>query len=78
MTNEIDNFKEGKSAAKYYYNAIYPSTKNKNVKAEDAIRFFLPPVEEQPVQISMPLPKARQKWIAGFKKEQIKILSELE
>lgn len=43
---------------------------SKTVRAEDAMRLFLPPVIETAMGISTPLPKARQEWIKGFKKEQ--------
>ncbi len=78
MTEIIDYYKDGQNAARHYYKSRYPAGYIKNVKAEDAIKIFLPPVNEQLVQIAMPLPKPRQKWIAGFKKEQITILADME
>lgn len=46
----------------------------RDVKAEDAMRLFWPPVKEMMTQISMPYPKDRKEWLAGFKKKQAEIL----
>lgn len=65
-----------KAAYSYYYDQAYgPLTRN--IKAEDAIKLFLPPVNEMMVQYVAPLPKDRKEWLEGFKEAQIKIKLEL-
>lgn len=78
MTNISDYFKEGQRAATYYYRVYYPAGYIRDANPELVIKLFLPPVEEQLMQISTPLPKNRKKWISGFKKEQITILANME
>jgi hypothetical protein len=77
MDNE-DHFKQGQKACREYYASQAFSGLTRAVKAEQAIKLFLPPVEEQLIQVAMPLPKPRQKWLAGFKKEQNTMIAELE
>ena len=74
MSNE--HYLEGVRAAQLYYNAQAYAALTRNIRAEDAIRLFLPPVNEMLTQISTPLPKPRKDWIKGFKKEQTAILAE--
>lgn len=75
MSNE--HYLEGVRAAQGYYGSHCHGF-SMNIKAEDAIRIYWPPVEEQMVQYQSPLPKPRKDWIRGFKEEQAVILAELE
>lgn len=71
-----DHYLEGVRAAKTYYNSQGFAGYTRDIRAEDAIKLFLPPVIEMMTQISMPLPKPRKDWIKGFREEQAAILSE--
>lgn len=73
MSNE--HYLEGVRAAQTFYGSKYYGGFDQNIKAEDAIKIFLPPVVEYLTQVSSPLPKPRKDWIKGFKEEQISILS---
>lgn len=70
------NYLEGVRAAQSYYKS-HGYGYIKNIRAEDAIKLFLPPVKEMMSQISTPLPKPRKDWIKGFKEEQAAILAEM-
>ena len=72
MSNE--HYLEGVRAAQSYYRSHVFAGFTRAIRAEDAIKLFLPPVNEMLVQISSPLPKPRRDWIKGFKEEQINIL----
>jgi len=64
------------AAQVYYYSQAYGSL-TRHVRAEDAIKLFLPPVTEMMVQYTAPLPQDRKDWLAGFKEEQAKIKLDL-
>ena len=72
MSNE--NYLEGVRAAQSYYRSQGFGGFSRNVRAEDAIKLFLPPVTEALVQYVAPMPKPRKDWIKGFKEEQANIL----
>ena len=72
-----ENYLAGVRAAQAYYIA-HGYGLIKNVRAEDAIKLFLPPVQEYLTQVTSPLPKPRKDWIKGFKEEQTNILTEME
>lgn len=74
MSNE--DYLHGVRCCQSYYNGQAFSGYTKNIKAEDAIKLFLPPVVEYFTQVSSPLPKHRKDWIRGFKEEQVNILTE--
>ena len=76
MSNE--HYLEGVRAAQSFYRSRYYGGFDRNIKAEDAIKFFWPPVEESLIQYTAPIPKPRKDWIKGFKEEQAAILAELE
>lgn len=63
-------YQEGRSAARAYYSSQGYASYTRFVKAEDAMKLFLPPVTEHLSQVSSPLPKSRQAWINGFSAEQ--------
>ena len=44
---------------------------DRDTPAEDAIRLFLPPENEDMMQVSRPLSKARRDWITGFNEARI-------
>ena len=67
----------GAKAAYAYYQSQGFGGFTRDVKAEDAIKLFLPPVNEMMVQYVAPLPKDRKDWLEGFKEAQIKIKQEL-
>jgi len=72
---EINHFEEGKHAAVAYYASQGFSGLSRNISAEDAAKLFLPNLRESMMTIATPYPKPRQKWLAGFKKGQAKILT---
>ena len=74
MSNE--HYLEGVRAAQAFYKSKYYGGFDRNIRAEDAIKLFLPPVVEYLTQVSSPLPKSRKDWIRGFKEEQAAILAE--
>ena len=73
MKNE--NYLAGVRAAQGYYNT-HGHGFTKHIRAEDAIKMYLPPVEEHMSMMQTPLPKPRKDWIKGFKEEQESILSD--
>lgn len=73
MSNE--DYLNGVRAAQSYYKANCYGY-SKHARAEDVMRLHWPPVDEQMVQFSTPLPRPRQDWIRGFKEEQAAILAE--
>ncbi len=77
MTTE-NYYEMGREAAKMYYSNTSQAFKGytQNVRAEDAIKLFLASPPESLIMVATPLPKSRQKWIAGFKKEQTIILAQ--
>ena len=76
--NEENYFEQGREDCKKYYESQAFAGLTRNVVPEQAIKLFWPPVEEQLVQMVMPMPKPRQKWIAGFRKEQTEMFAKLE
>ena len=76
MNNE--HYLEGVRAARAFYYSKHYGGLDRNLRAEDAIKLFLPPVVEYMTQVSSPLPKPRKDWIKGYKEEQAAILVELE
>ena len=76
MSNE--DYLQGVRDCQNYYHGQGFAGYTRNVRAEDAIKLFLPPVQEYLTQVSSPLPKPRRDWIKGFKEEQAAILSERE
>ena len=74
MSNE--HYLEGVRAAQSYYNGQGYQGYTRNVRAEDAIKLFLPPVVEALVQYVTPMPEPRKDWMKGFKEEQAAILAE--
>ena len=76
MSNE--HYFEGVRACQSYYNSQGFAGLSRYVRAEEAIKLFMPPVNEQLIQVSTPLPKPRRDWIKGFKEEQANIIADLE
>lgn len=72
------DYLEGVRAAQEFYNCVHFAWVSKPIKPEDAVKFFLPGVEEMKIEMVMPLPKPRQQWLEGFKEEQENILRELK
>lgn len=70
----LSNKKQGAHACRVYYNSQMYSSLTKYIKADDAIKLFLPPVNEMLIQYAAPLPKDREEWLAGFKEEQLTIV----
>ena len=75
MVNNKD-YLDGVRCCQSYYNGQAFSGYTRNIKAEDAIRLYKPPVVEYLTQVSSPLPKPRKDWIRGFEEEQANILAE--
>lgn len=65
-----DYYEQGREACRVYYKSQAFAGLTRNITAEEAVKLFWPNVDEQHIMVAMPLPKPRQKWIAGFKKEQ--------
>lgn len=78
MPVETDYFKQGQKDCRTYYTTQAYSALAKKIQPEDAMKLFWPPENEMLTQISMPRPKPRQKWIAGFKKEQVILHVEMD
>lgn len=70
-------FEQGRRNAREYYGAQAFSGLTRYIEPEVAIRLFLPPEKEELLQIVRPISKHRQKWLAGFRKEQTTILAEM-
>jgi len=77
-TTQLSFFEQGRECCKGYYTSQAYAGLTRNITAELAIRMYLPPIEESLVQVAMPMPKDRQKWLAGFKKEQLEYLKSKE
>lgn len=77
MSKPNEHYLEGVRSAQAFYHSGHYGGLDRNLRAEDAIKLFLPPVAEMLTQISMPLPKPRKDWIKGFKEEQTAILAEM-
>ena len=75
MSNE--HYLEGVRAAQSYYTSQGFAGYTRHIRAEDAARLYLPPLTEQMIMVSTPLPKPRRDWLRGFKEEQTNILAEL-
>jgi len=72
---ETNYFEEGKHAAFAYFTSQGFAGFTRDVKPEDAIKLFWPPLPVEEIQMEQPLPKPRQKWLAGFKKGKAEILA---
>jgi len=70
MNAETNYFEEGRKDAIAFYSSECFAGFNRNISAEDAMKLFLPALQESMTQISTPYPKPRQKWLAGFRKGQ--------
>lgn len=73
MTNAIDYYELGRAQCQAHYASQAYTGLSESIPAEEAMKLYWPCVEEQNVQIPMPLPQPRQKWLKGFKKAQIEI-----
>ena len=62
-----DDYEEGKSAHRVYHASQAFAGLSRHITAEDAAKLFLPNVPQDMMQVSRPLPKARQEWIRGWK-----------
>jgi len=75
MKDNNKDYMEGVRAAQSYFNGQGYAGYTRNIRAEDAIKLFLPPVVEMMTQISMPLPKPRKDWLRGFNEEKAAIIA---
>lgn len=75
MSNE--HYLQGVRDCQSYYRSPHFVGYTRDIRAEDAIKLFLPPVQEYMTQVQSPLPKLRKDWIKGFKEEQAAILAEM-
>jgi len=78
MSAEINYFEQGQKDCRSYYTGQATTSLTVHVRAEDAMRLYWPCETEMMSQMATPLPKPRQKWLAGFKKEQIVIKAEMQ
>jgi len=76
MSKQNDHYLDGVRSAQAFYHSKHYCGFDQNIRAEDAIKLFLPPVVEYLTQVTSPLPKPRKDWIKGFKEEQAAILAE--
>lgn len=76
-TEEQSWFEQGVEDCKTYYNSQYFSSGSRYIDPETAIKLFFANDQEQMLQVSRPLSRSRQKWIAGFRKQQITELAQL-
>lgn len=65
-------YMQGVRAAQSYHSA-HGYGFERNVRGEDVIKMYLPPVEEYMTQMASPMPKPRRDWIRGFEEEQAAI-----
>lgn len=72
----MDYFEQGRQDARAYFESRSYSGLSEFIQAEEAIKLFWPPVEESMMLVSMPFPKPRQKWLAGFRQERVTIRAE--
>jgi len=68
----LTNKEQGAYDANAFYTWRAYASLPRDIRAEEAIKLFLPPVTETMVQYVAPMPKDRKDWIKGFKQEQIK------
>jgi len=73
---EHDYFVQGQTDCRAFYTSPTYAGFQKPMAPEIAMKLYWPNTEETHMMVSAPLPKPRQKWIAGFRKEQIIILAE--
>lgn len=71
------NYQAGARAAMAVYNSPNYAWITKPMNPRDAMRLFLPPVNEMRMEMQMPLPQDRQDWMKGFEEEQAAIQEEL-
>lgn len=76
MSDETVYHRQGREAARGFSNSQAFASLSRFITAKEAIRAFLPPVEEQAVQFYTPLPAPRREWLEGFEKELIIIQAE--
>lgn len=69
------DYLDGARAAQHYHKA-HGYGYAKNVRGEDVIKLYLPPVVEYLTQVSSPMPKPRKDWIKGFNEEQANIIAD--
>lgn len=74
-TDEESWFEQGIEAARNYYSSQAFAGGTDYIAPEVAIKLYLPPENEDLLQVARPMSKQRQKWIAGFRKEQLSILA---
>ncbi len=74
----MDHFAAGQSACQGYYESQAFGGYTQNIRAEDAIKLFLPAPNEQLMMVATPMPKARAAWIRGFKAARAEMLAASE
>lgn len=74
MTKKNRDYIDGAHAAEAYYSSQGFASYTRFVRAEDAIKLFLPPVNEAMIQTSTPMPKPRRDWMKGFTDRQKELL----
>jgi hypothetical protein len=77
MSKPSPYFDQGKQNCTEYYNSHGFSSLTRNIRAEDAMRLFWPPVEEAMIMIERPLDKNRSEWLKGWKTQFKEILINL-
>lgn len=77
MPDDLDYFKQGQKDCRAYYHSQATMSLTRHVRPADAMKLYWPCETEMMSQMETPLPKPRQKWLAGFRKEQIIIKAEM-
>ena len=67
---ETNHYEQGQHDAIAYYSSPSFAQFTRDVKAEDAIKLFLPVPRESLSQMATPYPKPIQDWLDGF--QQVK------
>ena len=71
MSNKIDYYLMGKNDYYAWSRSQQFSQFNQNTPPEIIMKLFLPPIPQDMMQISRPLPFIYQEWLRGFEEERI-------
>ncbi len=66
MVSELTKYEEGRRDRNRFLFSQGFASLSRNITATDAMRLFLPPVKNDMVQMSRPLPKPFQDWVDGW------------
>lgn len=75
---DTSHYEQGQQDCRAYYESQGFAALSRTIRPEDAMRLFWPPVNEQLMMVSTPMPKDRAKWMVGFKAERTAIIQKME